>query len=85
MQKIVDEQGLELIQLDYTPAVRTSLHLYRQARRSNYCRLQKVSRDLSGLLDAYDLIAQSYILESLHRVWNALEQAAVSSVFRVKW
>lgn len=64
VQKIVDEQGLELVQLDYNAGRKGHLCIYIDKPGGvTIADCEKVSRDLSGLLDAYDLIAQSYILE----------------------
>ncbi len=64
VQEVVEEHGLELVQLDYNTGRRGHLCIYIDKPGGvTITDCEKVSRDLSGLLDAYDPIARSYILE----------------------
>ncbi len=64
VQPLVEERGMELVRLDYSSGRKGHLCIYIDKPGGvtlDDC--EKVSRDISGLLDAYDPIPQSYILE----------------------
>ncbi len=61
---LLEERGLELVRLDYNAGRKGHLCVYIDKPGGvTIADCEAVSRDISGLLDAYDPIPQSYILE----------------------
>ena len=64
VQPIIEEHGMELVRLDYNAGRKGHLCIYIDKPNGvTIADCEAVSRDISGLLDAYDPIPQSYILE----------------------
>lgn len=64
LQPIVEGEGLELVRLDYSTGRRGHLSVYIDKPGGvTIADCERVSRSLSGMLDAYDPIDGSYILE----------------------
>lgn len=64
VQPIVEGQGLELVRLDYSAGRKGHLCIYIDKPGGvTIADCEAVSREISGLLDAYDPIPQRYILE----------------------
>ncbi len=64
VEPLIEEHGLELVHLDYHAGRKGHLCLYIDKPGGvTISDCEALSRDLSDLLDAYDPIPQSYILE----------------------
>ena len=64
VQPLAEEQGLELVRLEYSAGKKGHLAVYIDKPGGvNISDCESLSRSLSGLLDAYDPIPQSYVLE----------------------
>lgn len=64
VEPVIEEHGLELVRLDYNAGRKGHLCLYIDKPGGvTIADCETVSRDLSDLLDAYDPIPNSYILE----------------------
>ena len=64
VQPLIEERGIELVQLEYTAGRKGHLCIYIDKPGGvTIADCEAVSREISGLLDAYDPIPQSYILE----------------------
>lgn len=64
VQPLVEDRGLELVRLDYSAGRKGHLCVYIDKPGGvSLDDCETISRDISGLLDAYDPIPHSYILE----------------------
>ena len=64
IQPLLDEQGIELVELQYNKGKRTSLRLFIWEEGGvSLDRCMQISRQVSDLLDRKDVIAEKYFLE----------------------
>ncbi len=64
VQPLVEDRGLELVRLDYSTGRKGHLCVYIDKPGGvSLDDCETISRDISGLLDAYDPIPHSYIME----------------------